>query len=99
MDKFIQTKGQKLLFATGVSKYPYLLEVTEFVKNSDNTSNYSGEREFRLLDENFVATGDCWSMSNIPDDYKKAVCDHLHTVYNDQLHCMQCMGCGSEFGS
>ena len=99
MDKFINIRNLKLLFATGVDKYPYLLEVTEFVKNSDNPSNYSGEREFRLLDKNFVATGDCWSISSIPDDCKKAVCDHLHTLYNDQLGCMQCMGCGSEFGS
>ena len=71
MDKFIQTQGKKLLFATGVSRYPYLLEITEFVKNSDNTSNYSGEREFRLLDEDFVATGDCWAMSDIPSYYIK----------------------------
>ena len=38
------------------------------------------------------------------DHYKSVVypadkCDHLHTLYNDQLGCMQCMGCGAEFGN
>lgn len=36
---------------------------------------------------------------SLDEEVKSVVCDHLHTVYNDQLHCMQCMGCGSEFGN
>ena len=31
--------------------------------------------------------------------YPADKCDHLHTLYNDQLGCMQCMGCGAEFGN
>ena len=36
--------------------------ITEFVKNSDNPNNYNGEREFRLLDKDFIATGDGFSL-------------------------------------
>ena len=43
-------------------------------------------------------------ISSITDDndtvtYQTEECDHLNTLYNDQLGCMQCMGCGAEFGN
>ena len=31
--------------------------------------------------------------------YQTEECDHLHTLYNDQLGCMQCQVCGAEFGN
>jgi len=69
METYIETTDMKLIFKTGNSKYPYLLEVTEFVKNSDNPNNYSGEREFRLLDKDFIATGDGFSFSRLSEYY------------------------------
>lgn len=63
MDKYIETTKMQLIFKTEDSQYPYLLEITEFVKNSDNPNNYNGERQFRLLDKNFIATGDGFSFS------------------------------------
>jgi len=65
MQKYIDTQNQKLIFRTNDYSYPYLLEITEFVKDSDNANNYNGERTFRLLDKNFIATGDGYTLSNI----------------------------------
>ena len=69
MEPYIETTEMKLIFKTGHSQYPYLLEVTEFVKNSDNPNNYSGEREFRLLNKDFIATGDGFSLSRLAKYY------------------------------
>jgi len=66
VEKYIQTKNQQLIFSSGIKDYPYLLEVTEFVKNSDNPNNYNGQRQFRLLDKKFIATGDGFSLSCLP---------------------------------
>ena len=40
-------------------------------------------------------------ISSIADNgtYQTEECDHLHTLYNDQLGCMQCQVCGAEFGN
>ena len=40
-------------------------------------------------------------ISSIDDNgtYQTKECDHLHTLYNDQLGCMQCQVCGAEFGN
>ena len=69
MEKYIETAKMQLIFNTGDSQYPYLLEITEFVKNSDNPNNYNGERQFRLLDKNFIATGDGFSFSLLSKYY------------------------------
>ena len=69
MEKYIETAKMQLIFKTGDSQYPYLLEITEFVKNSDNPNNYKGEREFRLLDKDFIATGDGFSFSLLSKYY------------------------------
>ena len=62
MEKYIETKGQQLLFNSGDRTYPYLLEITKFVENCSNPNNYNGVRQFRLLDKNFVATGDGYTL-------------------------------------
>lgn len=69
MDKYFSTDNQQLVFKSGDSQYPYLLEVTEFVKHSDNPNNYNGQRQFRLLDKNFIATGDGFSLSCLSKYY------------------------------
>ena len=40
-------------------------------------------------------------ISSIDDNgtYQTKECDHIHTLYNDQLGCMQCQVCGAEFGN
>lgn len=69
MENYIQTAKMQLIFKTEDNEYPYLLEITEFVKNSDNPNNYNGERQFRLLDKNFIATGDGFSFSSLSKYY------------------------------
>lgn len=69
MQPYFETQGQQLIFLSGDRQYPYLLEVTEFVKHSDNPNNYSGKRKFRLLDKSFVATGDGFSIDELPKYY------------------------------
>jgi len=89
MDKYIETKGMKLISKSGYDKYPYLLEVTEFVKNSNNVNNYNGERQFRLLNANFIATGDGYSFSSLHKSFPNCevleivVCLNLEKDKND----------------
>ena len=65
MDPYIRLTNDTLIFLTNEREYPYLLEVTKFVINSDNPNNYNGERQFRLLDKNFRATGDGYSYNYV----------------------------------
>lgn len=73
---------------------------------------YNGGKDFTLLCEN--TTGDWTSpiadwrkglcveiTAEEAESFMQPVvkCDHLHTLYNDQLGCMQCQVCGSEFGN
>ena len=77
MDKYIDTKGLKLIFKSGDNSYPYLLEITEFVKHSNNFDNYDGQRKFALLDKNFVGTGDHFEFSKLERYLPN--CELLHT--------------------
>ena len=72
MEEYVELQGLKVIFLTGDIRYPYLLEITEFVKNSKNPNSYSekkGGRQFRLLNGQFIATGDSYSLSEVKKDF------------------------------
>ena len=63
---------------------------------------YSEEKPSEMSIEDYLAWKNAHVAKWINEQWvyvPVVICNHLHTVYNDQLGCMQCMGCGAEFGN